>query len=155
MSERERCLPQNHGAMPVMRAAASNRAFCVLSAAPHGSELDYFAAMGLPRKLLIDPVCLEETYHDLGRRIHPDRFASSPVKLRDASLRATALLTRSYRTLRDPISRGLYWLELAGVNWPIITTMSRRNSPNWFSTSRTNSLASKRRALAVARRPAI
>ena len=34
--------------------------------------------------------------------------------MRDASLRATALLTRSYRTLRDPVARGLYWLELNG-----------------------------------------
>ncbi len=36
------------------------------------------------------------------------------MAVRDASLRATALLTRSYRTLRDPIARGLYWLELHG-----------------------------------------
>ena len=34
--------------------------------------------------------------------------------MRDASLRATATLTRSYRTLRDPVARGLYWLELNG-----------------------------------------
>ena len=34
--------------------------------------------------------------------------------MRDASLRGTALLTRSYRTLRDPVTRGLYWLELNG-----------------------------------------
>jgi hypothetical protein len=32
--------------------------------------------------------------------------------VRQASLKSTALLTRSYRTLRDPVSRGRYWLEL-------------------------------------------
>ena len=57
---------------------------------------------------------LERIYHDLSRRIHPDRFASRDSRIRDASLRATALLTRSYRTLRDPTQRGLYWLELNG-----------------------------------------
>jgi len=57
---------------------------------------------------------LERIYHDLSRRIHPDRFASRDARIRDASLRATALLTRSYRTLRDPTQRGLYWLELNG-----------------------------------------
>ncbi len=57
---------------------------------------------------------LERIYHDLSRKIHPDRFASRDARIRDASLRATALLTRSYRTLRDPTQRGLYWLELNG-----------------------------------------
>jgi molecular chaperone HscB len=57
---------------------------------------------------------LERSYHELSRKIHPDRFTSRDVAIRDASLRATALLTRSYRTLRDPTQRGLYWLELNG-----------------------------------------
>src|SRR5579864_261290 len=87
---------------------------CAECGAPLAANLDYFAALGLPRKLQIDPAKLEEMYHGLGRRIHPDRFAASPIKVRDASMRATALLTRAYRTLRDPVSRGLYWLELNG-----------------------------------------
>jgi len=29
-------------------------------------------------------------------------------------MRSTAMLTRAYRTLRDPVERGLYWLELRG-----------------------------------------
>src|SRR5579863_9400045 len=90
------------------------RLLCVDCGAPLGAALDCFAALGLPRKLTLDPSQLEQTYHDFGRRIHPDRFAASAVKLRDASLRGTALLTRAYRTLRDPVSRGLYWLELNG-----------------------------------------
>jgi molecular chaperone HscB len=73
-----------------------------------------FAALGLPRLLQIDIAALETAYHELGRRIHPDRFASASPGIRDASLRATALVTRAYRTLRDPVSRGLYWLELHG-----------------------------------------
>ncbi len=68
----------------------------------------------MPRKLTIDLGALERRYHELSRMIHPDRFASSVARVRDASLRATATLTRSYRTLRDPVARGLYWLELNG-----------------------------------------
>jgi len=68
----------------------------------------------MPRKLTIDLDALERRYHELSRMVHPDRFASSAVRVRDASLRATATLTRSYRTLRDPVARGLYWLELNG-----------------------------------------
>lgn len=76
--------------------------------------MDYFAALGLPRRLVIDPADLERLYHELGRRIHPDRFATQAASLREASLKSTALLTASYRTLRDPVSRGRYWLELNG-----------------------------------------
>ena len=68
----------------------------------------------MPRRLTIDLDALERRYHGLSRKIHPDRFASKGPKVRDASLRATATLTRSYRTLRDPVARGLYWLELNG-----------------------------------------
>ncbi len=82
--------------------------------APLGAELDCFAALGLDRKLVIDLPALERAYHDLSRIIHPDRFASTSTQVRDASLRSTALLTRSYRTLRDPVARGLYWLGIVG-----------------------------------------
>jgi len=90
------------------------RIICSQCGAPLATDLDLFAALGLPRLLQIDIAELENAYHDLGRRIHPDRFASASPELRDASLRATSLVTRAYRTLRDPISRGLYWLELHG-----------------------------------------
>jgi len=73
-----------------------------------------FAAVGLARQLQIDITGLESRYHDLGRRLHPDRFASASPDLRQASLKATALLTRAHRTLYDPVSRGRYWLELNG-----------------------------------------
>ena len=88
------------------------RLICADCGAPLSASLDSFAALELPRKLSIDLAALERIYHDLSRKIHPDRFASREVAIRDASLRATALLTRSYRTLRDPTQRGLYWLEL-------------------------------------------
>jgi molecular chaperone HscB len=90
------------------------RLICADCAAPLVCSIDCFAALGLTRKLQIDSDTLEGCYHDLGRRLHPDRFANAPAKLRDLSLRATALLTRAYRTLRDPVSRGRYWLELNG-----------------------------------------
>jgi molecular chaperone HscB len=87
---------------------------CPACGAPLGVELDCFAALGLPRKLTLDPHALERIYHEAGRQIHPDRFAAAPPALRRASLNSTALLTRSYRTLRDPVARGRYWLELMG-----------------------------------------
>jgi|SRR5262245_23433170 molecular chaperone HscB len=90
------------------------RLFCSSCGVPLAVELDYFAALGLPRRLRIDLPHLQNLYHELGRRVHPDRFADRAAAVRSASLSATALLTRAFRTLRDPVSRGLYWLELLG-----------------------------------------
>ncbi len=88
------------------------RLICPQCGAPLGVELDCFAALELPRKLALDSRELEHIYHEAGRRVHPDRFAAATPAVRQASLKSTALLTRSYRTLRDPVSRGRYWLEL-------------------------------------------
>jgi molecular chaperone HscB len=87
---------------------------CAECGSPLAAPIDCFAALGLPRRLTLDLDALERRYHELSRKIHPDRFASKGPKVRDASMRATATLTRSYRTLRDPVARGLYWLELNG-----------------------------------------
>ncbi|HTT76473.1 MAG TPA: hypothetical protein VMF50_10915 [Candidatus Binataceae bacterium] len=76
--------------------------------------MDAFAALGLERKLVIDLMRLEQHYHERGRQVHPDRFASESPSVRAASLKSTANLTRAYRALRDPVSRGLYWLDLHG-----------------------------------------
>jgi len=90
------------------------RLLCRDCGAPLAVEVDYFAALGFPRRLTLEPSQLEGAYHERGRLLHPDRFATEPEAVREASLRSTALLTRSYRTLRDPVSRGRYWLELRG-----------------------------------------
>src|SRR5271156_4948659 len=87
---------------------------CAECGSPLAAPLDCFAALGIRRALAIDLDAPERRYHELSRKLHPDRFASKGPKMRDASLRATATLTRSYRTLRDPVARGLYWLELNG-----------------------------------------
>jgi molecular chaperone HscB len=81
---------------------------------PLALEVDYFAALGFPRRLTLGASQLERAYHERGRLLHPDRFAVESQAIREASLASTALLTRSYRTLRDPVSRGRYWLELRG-----------------------------------------
>jgi molecular chaperone HscB len=87
---------------------------CVNCGSPLGADLDNFAALGLDRRLVIDSARLEQNYHERGRQVHPDRFAGESPSVRAASLKSTANLTRAYRTLRDPVSRGLYWLELDG-----------------------------------------
>src|ERR1700732_4776045 len=87
---------------------------CAECGSPLAAPIDCFAALGLPRRLTIDLDAVERRFLALSSKMQPDRFAAKAPKMRDASMRATATLTRSYRTLRDPVARGLYWLELNG-----------------------------------------
>jgi molecular chaperone HscB len=81
---------------------------------PLGPDTDLFAVLGLPRSLRIDADDLGERYRQAARALHPDRHATSGERERALSLAATALVNRAYRTLRDPVARGRYWLELHG-----------------------------------------
>ena len=63
----------------------------------------------------IDLADLERRYYALSRALHPgslSRPADAPSRRR-ACARAP-LVNRAYRTLRDPVARGRYWLELHG-----------------------------------------
>ena len=81
---------------------------------PAAQESDYFDVFSLPRRLTIDLADLEQRYYALSRRLHPDLFHDHPPAEQAASLRATALVNRAYRVLKDPVQRGLYWLEQNG-----------------------------------------
>jgi len=82
---------------------------------PLPSGVDLFGVLGLPRRLTVDPAELEERYHAAARGVHPDRYQTASERERQLSVAAIAAVNRAYRTLRDPVARGLYWLELHGA----------------------------------------
>lgn len=77
-------------------------------------QTDYFSIFGLPSRPAIDEAALTQHYYDLSRRLHPDLYQTGTVEEKDASLKNTVLLNSAYRTLRDLVLRGQYWLELQG-----------------------------------------
>jgi len=77
-------------------------------------QADHFEVLGVPRRLVIDLEALQRRYYELHRQMHPDLHQTGPQAARQASLRNTAAVNRAYRTLRDPIDRGEYWLALLG-----------------------------------------
>ena len=81
---------------------------------PLPPDVDYFTVFGLARKPLLDEQALAKTYYDLSRQLHPDLHQTGTAEEQEASLQNTALVNRAYRTLRDPVQRGRYWLELNG-----------------------------------------
>ena len=80
---------------------------------PEGADL--FGVLGLPRGLVIDAEDLERRYHEASRMVHPDRHQTGDARARELSLAASAAVNRAYRTLRDLVSLGRYWLELHGA----------------------------------------
>jgi molecular chaperone HscB len=77
--------------------------------------VDYFAFFGLPRKLEINVSGLEKEFYELSRRLHPDLNVLFERKEQDWSLEQTSQLNDAYRTLKDPIRRTEYLLQLEGV----------------------------------------
>jgi molecular chaperone HscB len=85
----------------------------ILTLGRHG---DYFAFLGMPRKLNLDMADLDQKFRALSRQFHPDYFYNAPLAERRASLERSSYLNDAYRTLRQPIARMEYLLELEGMS---------------------------------------
>jgi molecular chaperone HscB len=84
----------------------------ILSLGRHG---DYFTFFGLPRRLTVESADLEQRFRTLSRQFHPDYFYNAEPVERRASLERSSYLNDAYRTLKNPVSRVEYLLQLEGV----------------------------------------
>jgi molecular chaperone HscB len=78
-------------------------------------QADYFSFLGLPRRLNIDAVDLEQRFRSLSRQFHPDYFYNATPAERRASLERSSYLNDAYRTLRQSATRIEYLLKLEGL----------------------------------------
>src|SRR5579863_9108 len=74
----------------------------------HGT--DYFTFFGLPQKLQIDESELEQRFHQLSWKLHPDNFVKSSEFEKNLALERSSELNDAYRTLREPVLRVEYLL---------------------------------------------
>ncbi|MEX0638490.1 MAG: Fe-S protein assembly co-chaperone HscB [Burkholderiales bacterium] len=77
---------------------------------------DHFALFGLAPAYAVDAVALERAYRDIQSRIHPDRHAHAGDAERRASMQWSTRVNEAYRTLKSPVQRAKYLLELNGVD---------------------------------------
>lgn len=82
---------------------------------PPAKGADHFAFFGMPRKLTLDLATLEQRFHSLSWKLHPDHFARASEDERQSSLDLSSQLNDAYRTLRDPVARVEYLLSLSGM----------------------------------------
>jgi molecular chaperone HscB len=76
---------------------------------------DDFELFGLPRRFAIDRAELDARRRALQAEVHPDRFASADAPSRRAAMQWAVRVNEAYERLADPVRRGAYLCELAGV----------------------------------------
>lgn len=76
---------------------------------------NYFELFGLPEQFDIDSKRLTSCYQELQKALHPDRFANASERERRMSLQQAGQVNSAFQTLKDPLARAKYLLELRGV----------------------------------------
>ena len=74
----------------------------------------YFQLFGLPRSFEIDAAQLDSRYRELQRIVHPDRYVNAGDQERRLAMQQATRINEGYQTLKDPLRRGRYLLELGG-----------------------------------------
>ena len=76
----------------------------------------HFELFGIEPAFRVEPAALERAYREIQARIHPDRYARAGEAEKRASLQWTTRVNEAYTTLKDPVRRAAYLLELNGVD---------------------------------------
>lgn len=76
----------------------------------------YFAIFSLPQSWEIDANQLEVRFRRLQQQFHPDRFASNSEIEKRRAMEMAATINQAHQTLKDPLSRAQYLLELQGCD---------------------------------------
>jgi len=79
-------------------------------------QQNYFQLFDLPLQFAVDLTRLGARYRQLQGELHPDRYASAPDYEQRVAVQYSALVNEAYATLRKPLPRALYLLQLADMS---------------------------------------
>jgi len=77
---------------------------------------NYFELFSLDADFAIDLTSLEQAYQSKISVFHPDKFVTKSDKEKSIALQNTSLINTAYDTLKSPLLRATYLLELQGIN---------------------------------------
>lgn len=77
---------------------------------------NHFELFGIPVQFAVDSAELDRRYRELQREVHPDRFAIAPDAERRVSMQLATRVNEAYQTLKAPLRRAVYILQLRGVD---------------------------------------
>jgi len=75
---------------------------------------DFFSLFGLPRQQGLDAGRLELLYRDIQSKVHPDKHAHLADSDKRLAMQWATHVNEAYQTLKDPLRRARYLLQLAG-----------------------------------------
>ncbi len=75
---------------------------------------DFFSLFGLPRQQGLDTDRLDALYRDIQSQVHPDRHAHLADSDKRLAMQWSTHVNEAYQTLKDPLNRARYLLQLAG-----------------------------------------
>ena len=77
---------------------------------------NHFQLFGVPVRFDVDLPALEARYRELQRKVHPDRFAGASQAEQRVSMQLATRANEAYQTLKYPLKRAAYLLQLHGVD---------------------------------------
>lgn len=86
-------------------------------------QQDYFSLFGLQPSSQLDVAELSSRYRNLQQAVHPDRFMRECDRSQRLAQQQAARVNTAYQTLKSPLARAQYLLELAGQQRAQETTL--------------------------------
>lgn len=77
---------------------------------------NYFELFSLPVSFQVREDILDRKYQKLQATYHPDRYINAEESKRVQAVQTTSLINDAYNTLKSPLKRASYLLELSGVD---------------------------------------
>ncbi len=77
---------------------------------------NYFQLLGLDSQFDIDKKLLLQNYRQLQSELHPDKYAHASDMEKRLSVQQSSMVNDAYQTLKDPLRRAIYLLQLHGVH---------------------------------------
>lgn len=78
---------------------------------------NYFELFEIPVSYDVDLNQLQQRYRDLQKTVHPDKYASASSQERRISMQQTSQINQALHTLKHPVERAVYLLQLKGVDF--------------------------------------
>jgi molecular chaperone HscB len=78
--------------------------------------MNYFELFNIPVSFDVDLSVLPQTYQQLQRLTHPDKFANGSEQQKLVAIQKNAQVNDAYSVLKSPLSRAEYILSLRGID---------------------------------------